>query len=310
MKHRIHVNKEVAQHMKDFHTNMPEKTPVPPAEPEEEQAKETDITGQEEAVVAENGAAAADNEAAAATEAKADDAPFVVAVRTHIGKVRSSNQDAVIEAGRLVGVADGMGGHQGGETASAGVRDHLIAYLKSASPDPTVLSRAIKAANRRLFIQAQETPSLRGMGTTLSVLWLGDECAYIGHVGDSRVYRMQGEELEQITDDHSYVMEMVRAGLITQEEAATHPMRNVITRAVGTEGGVDVDVKAAVRKPGDIWLICSDGLHGMVKEPQMAELLRNNPPEQAADLLLQAALDAGGRDNISLVVLLDKEGAK
>jgi len=237
-------------------------------------------------------------------------ATFICAQRTHIGKVRKVNQDAVILAGRLCGVADGMGGHQGGEIASAFVRDSLIQLLEGKEPDPTVLFQAVKSVNRRLFIKSQEDEKLRGMGTTLSVLWLGKENAYIAHVGDSRVYRLRDGCLVQLTDDHSMVMEMVRAGMLTKEQAAVHPMRNVITRAVGTEGGVDVDILTQPRRAGDLYLACSDGLHGLVSAEEMEDTLKKHPLEEAADLLLQKALDAGGHDNISLVMMYDREGAE
>lgn len=245
--------------------------------------------------------------AEAALSAQAE--PFVVVTRTDIGKMRATNQDAVIYDGLICGVADGMGGHKGGETASAGARDLLIELLKEREPAPGILAQAIKSVNRKLFLQQLEDENLSGMGTTLTVLWVGAENIYIGHVGDSRCYRLREGELKQITDDHSLVMEMVRAGALTREQAAVHPMKNVITRAVGTEEGVEVDVITSDRKKGDVWLVCSDGLHGMVPDELIREMLNGSAPEKAADLLLQAALDAGGRDNISLTILADQEGA-
>jgi len=236
--------------------------------------------------------------------------PFVIAERTDVGKVRQSNQDALIHSGRLCGVADGMGGHRGGEVASSGLRDSLVSQLKDKEPAPATLLNAIRAANRRLFIRSQEDENLRGMGTTLDVLWLGYTSAIIGHVGDSRVYLLRDGELRQMTDDHSMVMEMVRSGLITKEQAAAHPMRNIITRAVGTENSVEIDLLTEDRRQGDIWLICSDGLHGMISDEQICDILTRYAPEPAADELLEAALRAGGHDNISLVILQDREGAQ
>lgn len=227
--------------------------------------------------------------------------------RTDIGRVRASNQDALIDAWPLLGVADGMGGHQGGEVASASARDLLIQLLKGKEPDPQALRTAITAVNKRLFIRQGEEKELAGMGTTLTVLWAGKEDMLIGHVGDSRAYRLRDGEWRQMTADHSMVAEMMREGLLTQEQAACHPMRNVITRAVGTEEGVDADILTEKRCRGDVWLVCSDGLHGMVDDERLADLLRHNDPEKAADLMLQAALEAGGRDNISLAILVDGE---
>ncbi len=233
---------------------------------------------------------------------------LALAVRTSIGKVRKSNQDALIAAPdlRLWGVADGMGGHNGGETASAGARDGLLEQLSGKSPEQGALRTAIGAVNRSLFLRQKDDESLSGMGTTLTVLWVSDKCVYLGHVGDSRAYRLRDGELKQITEDHSVVAELLRAGMLTPEQAANHPMRNVITRAVGTEDGIEIDLICEERRPGDVWLVCSDGLHGMVADEKMADILKNNRLEKAADKLIAAALDAGGRDNVSLVLLQDK----
>ena len=160
-------------------------------------------------------------EAAAARE-------FSVVTRTDIGLVRRSNQDAVIEAGPLVGVADGMGGHMGGETASADASSALIAALEGRTPSAQALGEGFRAANAAVHAHAAEDPALYNMGTTLCVTWLGEKEVYVGHCGDSRCYRFDGETLLQVTDDHSMVMEMVRAGALTKEQAACHPMRNVI----------------------------------------------------------------------------------
>lgn len=231
-----------------------------------------------------------------------------VAVRTDIGKVRQSNQDALIAAPemRLWGVADGMGGHNGGETASAGARDGLVQQLSGKSPEQGALRTAIGAVNRSLYLQQKEDDALSGMGTTLTALWVSDSCVYIGHVGDSRAYRLRDGEFKQMTEDHSVVAELLRSGMLTPEQAAAHPMRNVITRAVGTEDSIEIDLMCEERQAGDIWLLCSDGLHGMVTDEQMAEIIKNNKLEKAADKLIRAALDAGGRDNVSLVLLQDK----
>ena len=242
--------------------------------------------------------------------AKAPGKSIAVVSRTDIGKMRKTNQDALIESTelRLYGVADGMGGHNGGETASAGARDGLLELLEGKEPEQGALRTAIGAVNRRLFLQQKGDEQLSGMGTTLTVLWLSDKCVYIGHVGDSRAYRLRDGELKQMTDDHSVVAELLRSGMLTPEQAATHPMRNVITRAVGTEDGIEIDLMCEERRAGDVWLVCSDGLYGMVGDEKIAEILKAYKPKKAADLLIAAALEGGGRDNISLVILLDKEG--
>lgn len=227
--------------------------------------------------------------------------------RTDVGRVRANNQDALIDAWPLLGVADGMGGHQGGEVASAGARDLLVQLLGGKEPEAQALRTAIGAVNRRLFIRQGEEAKLAGMGTTLTVLWVGKEELFIGHVGDSRAYRLREGELQQLTRDHSMVAEMVREGMLTPEQAACHPMRNVITRAVGTEEGIDADILTEKRQRGDVYLVCSDGLHGMVDDGRMRDILCHYAPEEAADRLLEAALAAGGRDNISLAILVDGE---
>ncbi len=231
---------------------------------------------------------------------------------THVGKVRASNQDVLVESEELClyGVADGMGGHNGGETASAGARDELLRALQGQKPSLDALRSAFESANEVLFRQQEEDEKLAGMGTTLSVVWMGEELAYLGHVGDSRIYCLRDGKLQQMTDDHSLVGELVRMGYLTPEQAEKHPNRNVITRAVGTEKGIEVDLATEERQPGDVWLICSDGLHGMVPESRIEELLKTNEPKAAAQKLMDAALAAGGRDNISVVVLRDGEAAR
>lgn len=225
--------------------------------------------------------------------------------RTDVGLVRKINQDAVIVDPPLFGVADGMGGHQGGEIASTMCRDELIRRLRDKTVDPQELETSVKLANRRIHIRAEEDPSLNGMGTTLTCAWFGEKQVHIAHVGDSRCYLYRNGTLQQMTDDHSMVMEMVRAGVLTKEQAMVHPMRNVITRAVGSDRSVQVDILTKDRQQGDIWLFCSDGLHGQVGEEKMTEFLQL-PLAQAADALLEAAMDAGAPDNVSLVLVLDK----
>ena len=203
-----------------------------------------------------------------------------------------------------------MGGHNGGETASAGARDGVIAALQGKEASLDALRDAITAANAAIFQQQAADESLSGMGTTLSVIWMSEHFVYLGHVGDSRVYRFREGKLEQMTDDHSLVGELVRAGYLTPEQAENHPNKNVILRAVGTEEGIDIDLAVEERKPGDLWLICSDGLHGMVKDDKMEAILSVNTAEAAANILMDAALAAGGRDNISVVLVQDGEVAQ
>ena len=236
-------------------------------------------------------------------------AGILSAFRTDVGKVRANNQDALIvsEKLRLYGVADGMGGHKGGEVASTSARDDLLRELEGKTPSVAALSGAIEEVNRQIYHQQEHDDALTGMGTTLSVLWMSDNFVYIGHVGDSRVYLLRDGEFKQMTLDHSLVEQLVREGVLTEEEAQNHPMRNIITRAMGTDESVEVDVVVEERRKGDLWLACSDGLHGLVDDRQMRDALRQYAPEKAADVLLKAALDAGGRDNVTLVIVHDGE---
>ena len=236
-------------------------------------------------------------------------AGILSAFRTDVGKVRANNQDAPIvsEKLRLYGVADGMGGHKGGEVASTSARDDLLRELEGKTPSVAALSGAIEEVNRQIYHQQEHDDALTGMGTTLYVLWMSDNFVYIGHVGDSRVYLLRDGEFKQMTLDHSLVEQLVREGVLTEEEAQNHPMRNIITRAIGTDESVEVDVVVEERRKGDLWLACSDGLHGLVDDRQMRDALRQYAPEKAADVLLKAALDAGGRDNVTLVIVHDGE---
>ena len=226
--------------------------------------------------------------------------------RTDVGLVRKNNQDAVILSQGLIGIADGMGGHRGGETASAGARDGLIRVLTGKEPSLQTLEDAVKEVNLELWNRQEQEESLSGMGTTLSVIWPEEEKMLIAHVGDSRVYLMRDGQLRQVTQDHSMVADMVRRGLLTEEQAATHPMRNYITRAVGTEPTVEVDTLAVERQRGDRWLVCSDGLHGLVAKEELQALMALDDMEEAADQMIREALDRGGRDNVSLVLAWDE----
>ncbi len=244
-------------------------------------------------------------EAAAPTEEKPG--KLAAASRTDVGLVRLNNQDALIERGQLWGVADGMGGHKGGEVASAETRDVLLAACGDKTPSEDALREAVLSANEKVLAHAAEDPSLSGMGTTCTVAWFAEKEVYIAQVGDSRCYLLRAGELKQVTQDHSMVAELVRNGLLTEEEAASHPMRNIITRAVGTDDLLEVDTLTLPRKRGDRWLLCSDGLYGMLTAQQLKTLLEEKDIETCAGTLLQAALEAGGRDNVSLIVVDDME---
>jgi protein phosphatase len=227
---------------------------------------------------------------------------------TDVGRVRSNNQDQYVardDVG-LWAVADGMGGHRGGEVAS----EIACATLARVFDRHTIdgLIDAIEQANQAVFAAGNSDPELSGMGTTVVALAVvdheGDELLANANVGDSRVYRYAGGELDQITIDHSLVADLVREGSLSPDEAAVHPQRNILTRVLGVYDDVPVDAVAVEPHHGDRYVLCSDGLFNEVTEPGIAAVLRRlaDPAEAAAELVRQA-LDGGGRDNVTVVVV-------
>ncbi|MBR2924084.1 MAG: Stp1/IreP family PP2C-type Ser/Thr phosphatase [Clostridia bacterium] len=227
--------------------------------------------------------------------------------RTHQGLVRATNQDNWLAESALYGVADGMGGHRGGETASRVALQVFRNAIGQKKPDADALRMAVEAANRRVFDMASHDETLKGMGTTMSMIWADEKRLLIAHVGDSRIYRLRDGKLHQVTDDHSFVAELVRNNIITPEMAKTHPNRNIITRAVGVDPFVEVDILEEELLPGDQWLICSDGLHGMVEDSEMEQILTEMELEDAAERLMSRALENGGVDNVTFVLLSNTE---
>jgi protein phosphatase len=231
---------------------------------------------------------------------------------TDVGRQRQSNEDSFFEARPLFAVADGMGGARAGEVAS---RIAVEAFESSREPaaDPEAELVAIaRAANRQIYELAHSDEAYRGMGTTLTAVMVGGREVTVGHVGDSRLYRLRDDELERLTTDHSLVEELVRKGRILPEEAETHPQKSIITRALGVESDVEVDTLTCAASDGDVYLICSDGLTGMLSEDEVAEVLRTRDSlEGAARHLIEAANQAGGRDNITVVLFrLSDTGAE
>jgi protein phosphatase len=229
---------------------------------------------------------------------------------THTGLVRSVNQDRLVAIdGRLYGVADGMGGHRAGEVAAEITATRLAADARAADAlDAGWLRRSIEAANDDVFARSQHDGSVAGMGTTITAMALSesarDPMVAVANVGDSRTYRMRSGDLELLTEDHNVVAELVRDGTITEEQAKVHPRRSVMTRAVGVEPAVEIDLLEVLLAVGDRFLLCSDGLHGFVAEPRIAGALRRlADPEEAAHELVQLALAAGAPDNVSVVVV-------
>src|SRR5216684_5461972 len=236
-------------------------------------------------------------------------------LRTDVGLVRSENQDFGTyttpreeshshPGGRLLVVADGMGGHRGGATASRIAGETVKAqYLGSEGDDIAVALRdALTRANSRIFHEAQANPDLRGMGTTTSALVVRDGNAWFGHVGDSRIYMVRGDEIRQLTEDHSLVANMVREGLLTKVEAENHPRRNVLQRSMGVSEQVEIDVRGPFPlQEGDVFVLCSDGLHGVVKEDEIREVA-GKPVREAADELIRRAIERGAPDNVTVIV--------
>src|ERR1043165_7150838 len=236
-------------------------------------------------------------------------------MKTDVGLVRSENQDFGTyttpaeereshPGGRLLVVADGMGGHRGGATASRIAGETVKAqYLGSEDEDiAAALRAALVRANARIFTEAQANPDLRGMGTTTSALVVRNNNAWFAHVGDSRIYLIRDAAIKQLTEDHSLVASMVREGLLTSIEAENHPRRNVLQRSMGVGEDVEVDVSGPIElQEGDLFILCSDGLPGVVKEEERQEVAKL-PLEEAADEFIKRALARGAPDNVTVIV--------
>lgn len=241
---------------------------------------------------------------------------------THVGRMRENNEDSLcvdLELGLFM-VADGMGGHASGEVASRMavelIRDAYGSSVREAEglqQDPQdVLSmeardllRSIQLANRAIFQLSEQDPRYRGMGTTLAGIAGQDDHLLQFHVGDSRIYRLRAGRLEQVTEDHSLVVQQIKMGLITEEEARTSRARNVITRAMGVKWDVEVDLCVQPWEEGDLYMLCSDGLSDLVPQDTMGRLLSSHGEdlEAASQALVQEALERGGHDNITVVLV-------
>jgi protein phosphatase len=232
---------------------------------------------------------------------------------TDVGRARQSNEDSFFERSPLFGVADGMGGARAGEVASRMAVEELAGMDDSGSRAEERLREIARGANRRIYEMAQGDSEHAGMGTTFTAVLVSGREVAVGHVGDSRLYRLRDGQLERLTDDHSLVEELVRQGKLTPEEAEVHPQRSIITRALGPEGDVEVDTFTHTAKDGDVYLLCSDGLSGMVSDQAMAEILSGaSSLDDAARALIDAANANGGKDNITAVVfrVAEDEGAE
>src|SRR4029077_17506138 len=229
---------------------------------------------------------------------------------TDTGRQRRANEDSLLALSPLFVVADGMGGAQAGEVASRIAVEYFRDGLEDASRPEAALTTLALAANSRIHELSHSSAEHAGMGTTLTAVYVGEQEVAIAHVGDSRAYCLRDGELLRLTDDHSLVDELMRQGRLTPEEAVEHPQRSVITRALGPEGEVEVDTRSFSARSGDVFLLCSDGLTTMVSEDQLASVLRSHRPlRDAGEALIRAANDAGGRDNITVVLVRLEEVA-
>ena len=244
-----------------------------------------------------------------------------VAGQTDVGRKRSHNEDnlAIMADLGLYIVADGMGGHASGEVASKMAIDTLQEFFAATADDPertwpykmdrskgyeeNRLITGVKLCNLRIFEQARANPKQRGMGTTLVVLFAVEDGVYVGHVGDSRVYRVRDHKIEQLTEDHSLLNDYKKMKRLTEEEIANFPHKNVIVRALGMKETVKVDTRFEAPRPNDVMLLCSDGLTGPVTDEQALEIIDKNPDlTEATAKLIDAANRSGGPDNITCVM--------
>lgn len=236
------------------------------------------------------------------------------------GMVRQINEDSIyipVDTNRnsimLFIVADGMGGHMAGEIASKEAIDAVVRYIhenyeKEASNVRSnlinLVNESILYANKQIYEKSLSDINLSGMGTTFAIALIHNESLYIGHVGDSRIYLIRRNNLYQLTRDHSYVEELVNSGTITREEAANHPQKNIITRALGTEEIVEIDICVRKMYKNDILILCTDGLTNMVKEEIIKEVVEGiESPQESAEKLVSLANEAGGTDNISVIIV-------
>ena len=226
---------------------------------------------------------------------------------TNIGCVRTLNEDSYYMPARdqcFMAVADGMGGHLAGEVASQlAVRSLAESLAGEKTPSEDKMRRAFTKANRAVYLEAERDPSKHGMGTTMTALWFGQDTVVMGHVGDSRAYRLRDGVLTRASVDHSYVEELVRSGVITPEMALTHPQRNVITRSIGPWPRVEADVERFDSRAGDVWLLCSDGLTRYVSDDEIALTLTSpNPWNEKIGALINVVLQRGGADNVTVMI--------
>ncbi|MDQ4095611.1 MAG: Stp1/IreP family PP2C-type Ser/Thr phosphatase [Actinomycetota bacterium] len=233
-----------------------------------------------------------------------------VGAQSDVGRVREGNEDSYLVHEPLFVVADGMGGHLAGDVASSTAVDVILNNSDTASAsDPQSLAELIRSANAAIWEKATNDPSLRGMGTTCTLVLLNENRAHIAHVGDSRAYLLRDGSLRQVTEDHTLVARMVKEGRLQPEEAEHHPQRSIITRALGVDADVEVDLDSLDLQAGDRLLLCSDGLSGMIDHSSIESALQDHDdPQDAAEELIRRANAAGGEDNITVVIIDVSDG--
>ena len=226
-----------------------------------------------------------------------------------VGRQREANEDSYVRAEPVFAVADGMGGAQAGEVASRTAAEVFEQGAGDSGTPEEWLTRLTQEANRRIHDLSRRDAARRGMGTTLTVAMLVDRDVSVAHVGDSRAYRLRDGELTQLTHDHSLVAELQRSGQLTAEAAEHHPQKSIITRALGPEPHVEVDAHTHAARDGDVYLLCSDGLTGMISDDEVSAILRGSATlEEAAEALIRAANQSGGKDNITVVLFRVGDG--
>lgn len=238
------------------------------------------------------------------------------AAGTDKGLVREINEDSYNilpgnqEAPYVFIVADGMGGHNCGEIASRVAVEYISDYFAQnagsyidAEDSGPALKKLVEAANQEVWQKSLETPETNGMGTTLTMAVIAGKTVTIAHVGDSRLYLARSGDMRKVTEDHSYIEELVRKGSLTREEAENHPGKNIITRAIGSSPELDVDILSLTMETDDIMVLCTDGLTNMVCEDEIHETAGSNTPEAACEQLIEAAKRHGGEDNITVIII-------
>ena len=231
---------------------------------------------------------------------------------THVGLVRAQNEDASLAAYPIFAVADGMGGHAAGEVASALAAEVVRrVYFSLDSPPSKALNSAFEAANRAIMDYAARNPECAGMGTTCTAIAVRDECLWLAHIGDSRAYILRDGELTQLSEDQTLHAQLVRDGVLTAEEAEKSPGGNVILQALGTRQDISPELwsEGLRLRLGDRFILCSDGLSNMASDAEIAEIVSRHPPGEACAALIDAALAAGGYDNISVGVFAVERAA-